>query len=410
MPFAFVCLAMIPIMFYGTNSELAKWKAARAQLLYEDGDIEGGIEMMEQAIEQSPRDQTLKLELSRMLMPAGRADEALELIDGVVDQSADPRLALDIKSNCLLYLNRPQEALATLKEIPEFSVPGAINDSGRLNQLAYFRALAQEELDDAKRDIDQAVTQHLSYTWWLDKLSMTLADQTLVATAMVANRLGRSDIVLEALDKRIDRMEETQRSSRNQVSEDIYQQIQIGLPIAEQLEQDLQKQHLVLHSQKQYLAVMYAVRALIHQRNGDREQCDTDRLAAESWDHDPDELLSDFPSDWDLMTLMSSGAQYLDTRAMVTWARDRDFRGAVADLDRSVLALEVLALARDTDLPNTLHDEHGRFFDEARLNRSEATIRRHRASILLKRGKQQQADADFARIRELGFDDDDVLF
>lgn len=409
-PFAFVCLAAIPILLYGTNSELAKWKAARAQLLYDAGETERGIEMMEQSLVQSPRDQNLKLDLANLLMPVGRAEEALELIEEVLEHSSNPRLALYAKSNCLMFLKRPQESFAALREIPEFSVPGAIRDSVRLNALAYHRALAGLELDEAVKNINDAIDQYRSDSWWLDKYPMILSDQTLIATAMVANRIDRSDLVLEELTERIALVEELERSNQQNVSAWIYKRMQDSLQVDEAVEKDIHDHQMKLHSQKQYLTVMYAVRALIYQRQGDLESCDRDRLSAASWDHSPDKLLSYFPGDWDLMTMAHTGAQYLDTRAMVHWAKNKDFDEAIGDLDRSILALEVLGLTHDTDLQNTIHDERGQFFAKASLERSEATIRKHRADILLERGFKKKAEVDLERIRELGFDDDDVLF
>ena len=410
-PLAFVCLAAIPIMYYGTNSELAKWKAAQAQLLYDAGETERGIEMMELALDQSPRDQNLKLDLASQLMPAGRAEEALELIQEVLDQSSNPRMALYAKSECLQHLKRPQEALAALKEIPEYAVPGAIKDFTRLNNLAYNRALAGLELDEAEQNIDDAVELYLSGVWWLDKIPMTLEDQTLVVTAMIANRIDRTDLVLNELTKRIVRVEELQRSIQQDVSEEIYRNMQDGLPVDKDVEKEYQKHQMILHSQKQYLAVMYTVRALIYQRTGDLESCDRDRLSAASWDHSPDELLRYFPSDWDLLTLAHSGSLYLDTRAMVTWAKSKDFEDAIGDLNRSILALEILDLTRDTDMQNSLHhEEYGRNFEASVLKRNEATIRKHRADILIEHGLVEKAEADLERIRELGFDDNDELF
>ena len=400
---------MVPILIYGMGSEVAKWTAAKGQLLCDAGETERGLEFLEQAVEKSPHDQNLKLQLADQLMPRGRADEALELVDAVLEKSIDLRPGLYAKANCLSFLGRPVEALKTIKQIPELEMPG--KNTENLNTLAYFRALAGTELRMAREDIDEAIELFRLDSWWLDKVPMELRDQLLVETAMVANRIGRGELVLDALSSRIGGVELKLLQSQRVVSEKIYRDMQTQWPPAKKNDEGLYLRQIDLYSQKQHIAVLLTVRGLIYQKLGELELCDADRVAVRHLDHETNRILKYMPRDWSMLQSLSIGARYLDTRAMVTAARkDGDLSDAIADLDAAILAIDVWNLTSDSQLQNTLEAPRGLDFDTAGQKRLEAVLLKHRADICERAGQRKKAASDRKRIAELGFDDKDVLF
>ena len=153
LPLLFVGLALIPVLYYGLHSEMAKWKAARGELVYNEGKPLEGIQQLEASVKLAPHDNELQLQLASKLMLHNRAEEALEIIELVISKSINPQPAMRLKADCLLYLRRPEEALVTLKNISDYLMPVDFDEPNRLNELAYFRALAKTELEVAKDNI-----------------------------------------------------------------------------------------------------------------------------------------------------------------------------------------------------------------------------------------------------------------
>lgn len=409
-PLMFFGLVLIPVLYYGYYSELARWKAARGELIYKQGDATTGIQFLEESVELAPHDNGLQLQLASKLMEHGRAEQALEIIEAVIGKSVDPQPALRLKANCLLYLDRPEEALITLKNISDYLMPVDFDEPIRLNELAYFRALAKKELEIAEENIRDAISIFEKQIWLLDKEAMPLIDQTLVATTLIARQVQRYDLVEVLLKRQIEVNFERLRQLRNQNNDTIYTLMGGRLSLSESVESNIWYRQLLDFSQQQSLSVLLAVRALVFQDLGQTEMSDQDRLRVELLDHHADEILELIPDDWTLMTIMLNGAMFLDTRAMVNHARIAGHPDALLDLDVSIAALQVLRQTNDGRLQNTIRDERGEFFARNELNRHEATIRSHRAQVLFSRGENEKAEQDWLMMEKLGFDRDERLF
>jgi tetratricopeptide (TPR) repeat protein len=102
----------------------------------------------------------------------------------------------------------------------------------------------------------------------------------------------------------------------------------------------------------------------------------------------------------------------LDTRGFIRW-RNGDYSEALADLDVSVEQAEEelkealspqAALGRKAVTPADLRHE------KEQVKKPVAVIRYHRGLIYQSLGDEAQAEKDFARVRELGFEPGDDLF
>lgn len=409
-PAVFLGLFAIPVLYYGWNSEVARWTAARGQLEYDGGRIDGGISFLESAVAKAPHDIDLQLLLAEKLMVHGRAAEALKIIEDVIPVSTNPRPALRMKANCLLYLERPDEALITLKGISDYLPPADYKQPDRLNELAYFQALAKQDLEAAKENIDRAIALYQTQNWWLENLAMPLADQTLVSTVMIARVLGQQEQVIELLDNRIKYNHELLRELLHQSSEFVYEKSHQVLPFTEQAKKDMFFYQQTSRSQKQNLAILFTVRALVSQDLNDFEEANLDRQRVAMLGFEPQRLVDQMPDNWDLMNLMYTGAMFLDTRAMVANAKQPGGINGVRDLDLSVAAIQILGESNNGKLQNTIRDDRGARFQKVQIKRHEVVIRKHRARILQQRGQSELAEKDFKRIEELGFNRNEVIF
>ena len=161
----FLALVVIPVGYYGFNSEFARWKAARAELLYDADEIEQSLELMQRSVEQAPHNQDLKLSFAYKLMRHGQAERALELIDEVIDYSTNPRESIEAKAQCLMYLGRAQESLTYIKSASDYLDTSQYQQPIRINTMAYYRALAKKELVQANEDIAKSIRMTQELTW-----------------------------------------------------------------------------------------------------------------------------------------------------------------------------------------------------------------------------------------------------
>lgn len=407
----FLALVVIPVGYYGFNSEFARWKAARAELLYDADEIEQSLELMQRSVEQAPHNQDLKLSFAYKLMRHGQAERALELIDEVIDYSTNPRESIEAKAQCLMYLGRAQESLTYIKSASDYLDTSQYQQPIRLNTMAYYRALAKKELVQANEDISKSIRMTQELTWWLDsRLPMSLADQTLLATAVVALGVDQSELAVGKLSERIDEMRLQNQQYQELVSREVYFLMSSDTSLDASRQSELKIQQYQMHAKQQFLAVLLVVRSFIHQETGKQRECDLDRLEIDALGFDADELLAGIPDDWQLMSIMTNGGQFLDTDAMVKIATGRKLEEAIAELDTSVLAFTVLSLTGQGSLRNTLRDESGQSFDERDIRHSEAVIRSHRAQAKIQLGLPIEAERDLQRIEELGFQRDEKLF
>lgn len=407
----FGCLVLIPLMYYGFSGERARWKLARARLLYNDGQTSGAIDKLEEALALTPQDDELQLELARMWMRHGQAERALQLIDESLERHGESMAATELKANCLVYLGRTDEALATAKATIDEASPGQTESPLRLNYLAYFRALAGNELVAARRDIDRAVDRTAREMWWLDGLPMYLEDQTLVATAMVARHIDRPEIVLPILDRRIGFFEDLAGHADRRLNAVVYRSLIAEFPLVESQADRIRREVIAFQAEKRQLAILLSVRALINQDLDQMKLCDRDRGRVQQLGWEAEELIGQLPDDWQLLYFLYNGSQLLDTRAVVKFRTSpQQWRSSLDDLDTAVMALEVLNLSLADSIQNTVRNESGDIYDGADLPRQLAAILKHRANLWQAMGDQAQAQTDRERIQELGFDLDEVLF
>ncbi|MEM9412885.1 MAG: tetratricopeptide repeat protein, partial [Planctomycetota bacterium] len=264
-PLVFGCLVFIPVLYYGLDSELARWKSARAQLLYEEGQFEDSIELMRTAVKQSPRNLDLQLQLAEKLMRHGEAKEALGIIEDVRSLSENPLPALRAKASCLLYLGRPKDSLDTVKGLSDHIMPEDFGEPARLNELAYARGLAKVELDEAFDDIQTAIETIQRRQWWEINYPMPLEDQALVALSLIARTVDSGAQVLPILEQRIQHYHDLYQKTKNQISSNVYELFDHDFPLDYHQEEIIHHSQIQLYSLKRDYSLLLGVRALIYQ-------------------------------------------------------------------------------------------------------------------------------------------------
>ncbi len=404
----FAAVVAIPIGFYGCDDELARWKAVQAQVQYDAGDTEAAIEMMRHAAALAPGDLRLRLWLADWLMQQGRADQALEQLDEILEKTTAQEIVLQAKADCLVHLGRPNEALEALKSISQYLSQQEQNSPQRLNAVAYYRALAGVELDRAQEDIQTAINDSIKNLWPIDLL-VPYEDQVFVAAALISRQVNRQAEVLPLLSDRIELTYDLLNNRQRKSSESIYTKMQNHFPLESNDEKDIKNDLRELQVHHRTLCVLLTARAILYQDVDQKQLCNQDRIQVVKLGFEPEAILEKLPSNGLCLQLLSTGSAYFDTRGMVSLGNH--LAGAAEkDFDLAILSASLLNRSYTSKLFNSATEDFRGYFDQKRSRQNEAVLLYHRSLLFDKTGEAQRAESDRQRIRNMGFQPGPGLF
>lgn len=158
---ALVALSLLgPMAYKHAPREVARWHHAIAAEQFDMGREEEALRSIETALRWSPDDDRLYLQVAAWKREAGRFEEALEWCRKARERGVGHESAvLNEETENLWSLKRWNDALALWKRVAAAaSEAGTLDyDPQLLNSLAYARALANTELEEALRDINEAI-------------------------------------------------------------------------------------------------------------------------------------------------------------------------------------------------------------------------------------------------------------
>ncbi len=416
-------LLVASFSFCGCGTESAKWDVAKAKNLYEAGDLTGAIELLEVAHQKVPQDDIIKLELAERYAENGQCELGIGLCNDYLEDHPNDVSGFEVRANCWLFLGKFDKALADYKR----SISDHVSrNSLELNSLAYFRGLADNEIDKAVVEI-QAAIENVENAARGTGVRIPMQVRTLVAAGLVSRRIGQHEEALELLDKKIEAYKGKVLRSNEILRLRITGSLRFRDRLSKAEEDGLTQLRLNLQQQKESLSAMLATRALILEDLGDHARADQDRLAVEELDFDFDKVAARFRSDLDCLKSLRVAAMFLDTRGFVlgrqNWASDKEllsmigqparaqllvsnYREALEDLDLAVLAAQFEHLALESSLCNSTELPFEIIDQQKKANkRNRAVLLSHRKEVHLRGGNQEAAQKDQDLIVELGFED-----
>jgi hypothetical protein len=424
----------------GCQSETAKWEFARGMVAEESGDPATAINLMQAAVAKVPNDVTMKLKLARILAERGDR-ESLALCDEVLAEHPPlksvysravgrmPRLGdspLGSKVICQQRLGEFVPALATYKLILADHVQ---RDRSELNNLTYFRALANRELMLAANDIETAIDQEEENRFPAG-LYLPLRVKAAMAIGLTSRRLDRQREALELLTEMIEGLETDYTNFQAVISLTVFSQIQSAFPLSQDTEQEMELIRINQDLIRGCLVSLLTVRALIYQDLDRQQSANSDRIRVRELGFDADRLAEQLPNKFACLDSLANSTVYLDTRGYVLglmpWdnaaikelklggdspARISSYRESLADLDMAVSAAETIRLALEGSLYNVpeLSVQDVKQMDRD-IRHTEAVLLYHRVQVHERAGKSRRAERDRQAIQSLGFSPDENLF
>jgi len=443
-----ILVAGLVLVLVGCTQQSAKWEFARAMNLAEEGQLVEAIELMEVALEHSPDDFEIKLQLAELLAENGQGELGIGHCDECLELRPNDPKARQVRSSCLQYLGRFDESLVEYKK----SLSGTVTRSPyEQNNLAYFRALANKELDKAARDIQLAISTIEGESWGCRYL-VPLQVRTVVAAGLISRHVGTQNDVLCALNEKIDEYKRKMAVQSDLIRARVALEIQIEFPFNERTENELLNVRGNREVQKNCIALLCATRALVLNDLGRHCESDKDRVQVEELGFDFDTLATELPTDESCLEELKHSF-FLDTRGFISglreWKTDTEeaeffvssgnvpnkkqipdaalnqgsskskklnippssYEEALRDLDFAVLAARYSQLALDSPLYNRPEISAREIKLNRRLaKRMTAVLLYHRMNVHLRGTNQQAAEDDQRRIEQLGLHPDSSLF
>ena len=417
---------MMPVLVQGLRGEFDRWRAAKVMEVWLDGDRKQAIDDLNTILQRLPEDHRLKLVLGEWLLDDRQAERALTLVREIPEQYRDWR-SMALVQHCFLAMGQPDQAL---REYQEANPPKLQREPDQAvfhkNSLAYFQALAGQDLPLALRNSNFVVNQVAGLWNNQQQIPMSAHVQGLFCSAIVyRNQMQRyrndptkksdyADRAITILSGSIAHLEdEYETMCRNEQS--VVQKVTnaflwiVDLPNDDQSDIADKRKEDAAHA----LATLLTVRALIYQDIGQDDKSVRDRRRVLQIGYQPEQLADMMPSFSDGVFQLELVAMVLDTRGCVHYQMD-DIPAALADLNIAVIGQEALVDVAEfrprTDRQTSL-DPRQQFEQFVRgSQRTLAALLFHRSWARHRAGDKTGAFQDVARIRALGFVPGNYLF
>ena len=417
----FSSLLLLPLVMYGCGPEWARWDAAQAVIAYDRGDMDQAIFQLTTAVQRSPRDPSLKISLAKKLIESGRGDEAEVLCDEILARFPDNDPALITKANSQQAQGNFRLALDTFNLRARQRNWTISRRPDKLNERAYFRALAGVQLDDAKQDIDVACAIVSQSSFGSLPWTLRLFQRSLAASGIVAMEIGMTQQAVPHLSDAIDILRRVLHESNIELNREIIE-LTVGEypPNHEKANSQNEFRDLIRNSE-QTLATLLTVRALAYQQLGSDDLCDQDRAEVRDLALDCDEIAAAFPENSECIGTIQVSSAFLDTRGYIiglmpiggstgtievngrTMGISASFEDALRDLDQSVFAFEVF----EKSLTSNIHNHAEGYVQDPvaalqSIGKQKAVLLYHRLVVRERSGDQHGAKQDLEAIKALG--------
>lgn len=423
----FCAILLIPLLAYGCGPEWARWDAAQAVIAYEQGDVEGAIEQLTAAVQKSPRDPSLRLSLAQKLIESSQPFRAERVCDEILSRFPDDDHALILKATSQQAQGNFEKGLETFNQQAK-ARSWLISDSyNKLNQRAYFRALAGVELENAKVDIDAAINKITQSPLGNLDHSVSMLSRSLVASALIGRRVGLTEIAIEQMTPMIDRLRVAVDKTKKNLNRAVIDQSLIEFPPADKFSKSSNDLRAAIRVIEKTAAMLLTTRALCYQDLQKIDLSNQDRAEVRSLALDADGIIADLPAESECIGELLDSYMLLDTRGYIVSLlpggetkkskyiqRQVEITetptDALIDLNQAIFAYQVFARSLSSDVHNHMESLIDPKTMKLRVPEVKAVLFYHRMLILEKMGDQAAADLDRAKIRQLGFEPGPHLF
>jgi hypothetical protein len=396
---ATIALVVVPVAIVEWPREVARWHVAAADERALDGDYAEAVAQLDRAIDWNDSDPHLYLGRARYSLEAGQWQSGLEDCDRARRLMPDDARVGELRSQFLQHLGRHGEAVAEWREIMQGGgSPLPFLRAHQLNGMAYAMAVGTLDLKQGLAAVDEALRMIANVPAILDPAGVL----GFGCAVTFSEKLGDSQLALsQASEARGHAEAALQRIEQKQAPQ--AEKNEAGKSVA--LTNELQ-------SLRAHLAGILDLRADLCDKLKKPEEAEKDRARKKELASGGN-LTEARP--YDLSTAIdrvSSCASFLDTRAFLLYklgALDAAYDNLQLAWEASQRLCQVSSL-RIESMKHYVSDIRPLLQEDRQHRRTLAVVTYHRMLVLEAQGKQQEAEEDRQRIRDLGYEPGDQLF
>ena len=154
-----ISLVVGPVLYFWLPGEIARWHQAALTEQALNGDLTGAIKTLDSIIEQYPDQAGLYLQRAQWNVQLEDYEAALTDCNRAVTRAANHSGGFLLRSQVYQHLGKYGQGVEDMMRVMAISERvGQPSRSMALNGLAYARALAKTDLDDALQEIEEALS------------------------------------------------------------------------------------------------------------------------------------------------------------------------------------------------------------------------------------------------------------
>ncbi len=260
----FVSLLLLPLVYAWFPGEVARWHEAAAREKWLDGDSAGAVRSLDRALELFPDRAHLLLGRAEYARRDGDFARALADCERALELAPELPAALRLHGLVLQHLGRFEEAIPnSLKRLELAQRRWGFGRGYLLNEVAYARALANSDLDQALEEVNESIE--------LLEPSAALLD----TRGFIQYLRGENEQAREDLDLAVEMVEAEHAEFLKQISGE-----QVGV-------RDPRLGRLMLADRAESVAVIRYHRSLVLAALGDEAAAEVDCERVRELGHEP---------------------------------------------------------------------------------------------------------------------------
>jgi tetratricopeptide (TPR) repeat protein len=164
-----ILVSLVPLVYLQFPREVSYWLLAAAEQARANGNAELATQRLQKAFSWNPDDPWLQVQEVQWLIQDEKYLEALKVSDVLAERFPQEADILQLRMSIFQHLERHEDAIAAARALDQMSLTSGRPDRAMaLNNLAYARAVGNLDLEQALKEVNEALVIQPAHPSYLD--------------------------------------------------------------------------------------------------------------------------------------------------------------------------------------------------------------------------------------------------